>query len=52
MNISNLPLYRLQATKALGKNAGILGGSIMVGVAPCRDESVLDSLNTRLEFSS
>ena len=52
MNISNLPLCRLQATKALGKNAGILGGSIMVGVAPCRDESVLDSLNTRLEFSS
>merc|ERR1719278_1362798 len=39
---------RLQATKALGKNAGILGGSIMVGVAPCRDESVLDSLNTSM----
>ena len=43
----NLALYRLQATKALGKNAGVLGGSIMVGVAPCRDDSVLDALNTR-----
>jgi len=39
---------RLQATKALGKNAGVLGGSIMVGVAPCRDESVLDALNTSM----
>ena len=43
----NLTFFRLQATKALGKNAGVLGGSIMVGVAPCRDESVLDALNTR-----
>ena len=42
-----LAFFRLQATKALGKNAGVLGGSIMVGVAPCRDESVLDALNTR-----
>lgn len=39
---------RLQATKALGKNAGVLGGSIMVGVAPCRDDSVLDALNTSM----
>jgi nuclear pore complex protein Nup53 len=37
---------RLQAAKALAKNGTILGSSIMVGVAPVTDPSVLDNLNT------
>jgi len=43
---------RLQASKALGKNGSILGGSIMVGVAPCKDESVLDNLNSSVTAST
>merc|ERR1719186_45373 len=37
---------RLQAAKAIAKNGAILGSSIMVGVAPVTDPSVLDNLNT------
>jgi len=37
---------RLQARKALSKNGSILGGTIMIGVAQCSEESVLDQANT------
>jgi len=37
---------RMQANKALGKNGSVMGGSIMVGISPCSDTSVLDRLNT------
>jgi len=37
---------RLQASKAVAKNGCVIGGTIMVGVALCRDESVLDQLNS------
>jgi len=37
---------RLQATKAVSKNGCVLGGSIMVGIAPCKDQTVLDNTNT------
>jgi len=37
---------RLQASKAVAKNGSVIGGTIMVGVSPCRDESVLDQLNS------
>ena len=36
----------MQANKALGKNGSVMGGSIMVGICPCSDSSVLDRLNT------
>jgi len=37
---------RLQAKKAISKNGTILGSTIMVGVSPCTDTTVLDQLNT------
>ncbi|XP_023322548.1 nucleoporin NUP53 isoform X2 [Eurytemora carolleeae] len=45
---------RLQARKALAKNGSVLGGTIMVGLAPCTDNSVLDqgNLNTSVLDSS
>merc|ERR1712059_121769 len=42
---------RLQASKALSKNSSILGGSIMVGVASCKEESVLDTVNSSMTAS-
>jgi len=42
---------RLQASKAMSKNSSVLGGSIMVGVMPCKEESVLDNLNSSLTTS-
>lgn len=33
---------RLQARKALSKNGTVLGGTIMIGVCPCTDTSVLE----------
>lgn len=36
---------RLQARKALSKNGAVLGGTIMVGVAPCTELAVLDQTN-------
>jgi nuclear pore complex protein Nup53 len=45
---------RLQARKALSKNGSVLGGTIMVGVGPCTDDTVLDqgNLNTSVLDSS
>ena len=40
-------MSRMQASKALSKNSCILGGSIMVGVAACREEGVLEAVNSR-----
>merc|ERR1712179_672727 len=37
---------RMQANKAVAKNGCVLGGSIMVGICSCKDETVLDNLNT------
>lgn len=37
---------RLQAKKAISKNGSILGGTIMVGISPCREESVIENLNS------
>merc|ERR1712115_264527 len=37
---------RMQANKAVAKNGCVLGGSIMVGISSCKDETVLDNLNT------
>jgi len=42
---------RLQARKALSKNGSILGGTIMVGVAACTEESVLNQANTNTSHS-
>jgi len=42
---------RLQASKAIGRNSSVLGGSIMVGVAPCREEGVLEATNSSLTTS-
>jgi len=36
---------RMQANKAVAKNGCVLGGSIMVGISSCKDETVLDNLN-------
>jgi len=35
----------------MSKNSSVLGGSIMVGVMPCKEESVLDNLNSSLTTS-
>lgn len=37
---------KLQAKKALSKNGTIVGGTIMIGIRPCTDESVLEQGNT------
>jgi len=37
---------RLQAKKAISKNGTVLGSTIMVGVSPCSDSSVLENLNS------
>jgi len=37
---------RLQARKALSKNGSVLGGTIMVGVCPCTEDTVLQQGNT------
>jgi len=37
---------RMQANKAVARNGCVLGGSIMVGISGCKDESVLENLNT------
>lgn len=34
---------KIQARKALSKNGKVFGGSIMIGVAPCIDKSVMDN---------
>jgi len=39
---------RMQANKALGRNGSVMGGSIMVGISQCKDQTVLDKLNTSL----
>jgi nuclear pore complex protein Nup53 len=37
---------KLQAKKALSKNGTVVGGTIMIGIRPCTDESVLEQGNT------
>merc|ERR1719431_822579 len=37
---------KLQASKAVGKNGSVIGSTIMVGVSACRDETVVDQLNS------
>eukprot|EP00088_Acartia_fossae_P002743 TRINITY_DN11129_c0_g1_i1.p1 TRINITY_DN11129_c0_g1~~TRINITY_DN11129_c0_g1_i1.p1 ORF type:complete len:324 (+),score=38.55 TRINITY_DN11129_c0_g1_i1:35-1006(+) len=39
---------KLQARKAISKNGAVLGGSIMIGVAQCTEDSVLDQANTSM----
>jgi nuclear pore complex protein Nup53 len=43
---------RLQASKAVGKNGSVIGNTIMLGVAPCKEESVVDQLNSSILDSS
>lgn len=43
---------RMQARKALDKSGSVLGGNIMIGVARCTEDSVLDSNQSILETSS
>lgn len=42
---------KMQASKALSKNSTILGGSLMVGVAACREEGVLEAVNSSMSTS-
>lgn len=41
---------RLQAKKAISKNGSILGGTIMVGISSCREESVLECPGSSSSF--
>lgn len=43
---------RLQAKKAISRNGSVLGSTIMVGVSPCTDNSVLENLNTTSSATS
>ena len=36
----------MQANKAVTKNGSVMGGSIMVGITHCTDQSVLDNVQT------
>lgn len=36
----------MQAQKAIGKSNRVIGGSIMIGVVPCTDPNVEDSVTT------
>ena len=37
---------RMQANKAVTKNGSVMGGSIMIGITHCTDQSVLDNGQT------
>lgn len=39
-------MFRMQASKAVTRNGSVLGGSIMIGITHCSDQSVIDNLQT------
>ena len=39
---------RMQANKAVTRNGSVMGGSIMVGITHCSDQSVLDNVQTSM----
>ena len=47
-----LAIFRMQANKAVTKNGSVMGGSIMVGITHCTDQSVLDNVQTSILESS
>ena len=47
-----LAIFRMQANKAVTKNGSVMGGSIMVGITHCSDQSVLDNVQTSILESS
>ena len=42
----------MQASKAVGKNGCVMGGSIMVGISHCKDAGVLDNMQHSVLESS
>ena len=38
----------MQANKAVTRNGSVMGGSIMVGITHCSDQSVLDNVQTSM----
>ena len=47
-NTCDAVFVRMQANKAVTRNGSVMGGSIMVGITHCSDQSVLDNVQTSM----